>query len=100
MTKWKRLFNALVEWQNEKQLGNHVLMFINRAMNPVQYTANQELFESRRDELNVALAFCGLTVGDDGRVRRATVAHNLMMRKNEHVVCIRHLPIERFTRMF
>jgi uncharacterized protein (TIGR02391 family) len=52
-------------------------MFINRAMNPMQYTANQELFESRRDELNVVLAFCGLTVGDDGKVRRATIAHNL-----------------------
>ncbi len=77
MTKWKRLFNAFVEWQNGRQLGNHVLMFINRAMNPVQYTANQELFESRRDKLNVVLAFCGLTVGDDGKVRRSTVAHNL-----------------------
>jgi uncharacterized protein (TIGR02391 family) len=77
ITKWKRLFNALVEWQNEKQLGNHVVMFINRAMSPVQYTANQELFESRRDELNVVLAFCGLSVGDDGKVRRTSVAHNL-----------------------
>jgi hypothetical protein len=56
MTKWKRLFNAFVEWQNRKQVGNHVLMFINRAMNPVQYTAKQDLFESRRDELNVVLA--------------------------------------------
>jgi hypothetical protein len=35
MTNWKRLFNAFVEWQNRKQLGNHILMFINRAMNPV-----------------------------------------------------------------
>jgi uncharacterized protein (TIGR02391 family) len=77
MTKWKRLFNAFVEWQNKKQLGNHVLMFINRAMNPVQYTTNRDLFVSRRDELNVVLAFCGLTVGEDGQVRRALVAHNL-----------------------
>jgi hypothetical protein len=63
-------FNAFVEWQNQKQLGNHVVMFINRTMNPVQYTARQDLFESRRDELNVVLAFCGLSVGADGKVRQ------------------------------
>ena len=68
MTKYKRLFNAFVEWQNEKRVGNHVLMFINRAMNPVQYTADQDSFASRRDELNEVLAFCGMTVAEDGRV--------------------------------
>lgn len=77
MTKWKRLFNAFVEWQNQKQLGNHVLMFINRVMNPVQYTARQDVFESRRDELNVVLAFSGLTVGEDGKVKRAPPAQSL-----------------------
>ncbi|HSS99373.1 MAG TPA: TIGR02391 family protein [Terriglobales bacterium] len=77
MTKWKRLFNAFAGWQNDKQLGNCVLMFIGRAMNPVQYTANRDLFASRRDELNVVLSFSGFTVGEDGRVRRASVAQNL-----------------------
>lgn len=77
MTKWKRLFNAFVEWQNAKQLGNHVVMFINRVMNPVQYSAKRDLFDSRRDELNVILSFCGMTVGDDGKVRRTSVAQSL-----------------------
>jgi hypothetical protein len=77
MTKWKRLFNAFVEWQNEKQVGNHIVMFINRVMNPVQYTARNDLFASRRDELNVVLVFCGLTVGEDGRIRRASAAQSL-----------------------
>jgi hypothetical protein len=35
MTKWKRLFNALAGVQNQHQIGNHLIMFINRAMNPV-----------------------------------------------------------------
>lgn len=77
MTKWKRLFNAFVEHQNAKQYGNHVLMFINRAMNPIQYTGMPAVFESRRERLNVALAFCGMMVGDDGKVRRTTHAANL-----------------------
>ena len=38
MTKWKRLFNAFVSIQNDKKIGNYVVMFINRAMQPVQYT--------------------------------------------------------------
>lgn len=33
-TKWKRLFNAFVMFQNERQFGNHVVVFINRAMDP------------------------------------------------------------------
>jgi uncharacterized protein (TIGR02391 family) len=77
MTKWKRLFNAFVTHQNAKQYGNHVVMFINRAMNPVQYTSTPELFDRRREQLNVALAFCGMMVGDDGKVRRASHAANL-----------------------
>jgi len=35
MTKWKRLFNALANAQNQHQVGNHLIMFINLAMNPV-----------------------------------------------------------------
>jgi len=77
MTKWKRLFNAFAGWQNEKQLGNCVVMFINRAMNPVQYTNKVEVFASRRDALNVVLAFVGMSVGEDGRVRNVSVAQNL-----------------------
>jgi uncharacterized protein (TIGR02391 family) len=77
ITKWKRLFNAFVEHQNAKQYGNHVLMFINRAMNPVQYTDTPTVFDSRREQLNAVLAFCGMSVGDDGKVCRATHATNL-----------------------
>jgi uncharacterized protein (TIGR02391 family) len=77
MTKWKRLFNAFVGIQNSKQVGNHVLMFINRAMNPVQYTRDPTLFRWRRDQLNVVLAFSGMSVGEDGKVRWDRQAKNL-----------------------
>ncbi len=77
MTKWNRLFNAFVGIQNTKQVGNHVVMFINRAMKPVQYTRDPALFRWRRDQLNVVLAFSGMSVGEDGRVRRVCKANNL-----------------------
>src|SRR2546425_13047378 len=63
MTKWKRLLNAFITFQNQRQFGNHVVVFINRAMNPVQYTANPETFARRRDQLNAVLAFSGLAIG-------------------------------------
>ena len=68
LTKWKRLFNALVEVQNKYQVGNHLIMFINRAMDPVSYARDKATFSWRRDELNVVLAFSGFFVREDGRV--------------------------------
>jgi len=59
MTKWKRLFNALAEVQNKHQRGNHLIMFINRAMNPVNYVRDPGTFAWLRDELNVVLSFSG-----------------------------------------
>jgi uncharacterized protein (TIGR02391 family) len=72
MTKWKRLFNALAGAQNKHQVGNHLIMFINRAMNPVSYARDKDAFEWRRDEINVVLAFAGFYVREDGRVVRAS----------------------------
>jgi hypothetical protein len=59
MTKWKRLFNALAIAQNDHNIGNHLIMFINRAMNPVNYARGPATFVWRREELNVVLACCG-----------------------------------------
>lgn len=72
MTKWKRLFNAMVNMQNKHQVGNHLIMFVNRAMNPVSYSRNKEAFDWRRNELNVVLAFSGFSVREDGKVVRVT----------------------------
>jgi hypothetical protein len=80
MTKWKRLYNAFVGCQLEHQIGNHVVMFITRAMNPVQYTGSRDAFSARRDELNAVLAFCGMELDDDGRMRRASRAESLTRR--------------------
>lgn len=71
MTKWKRLFNALAEAQNQHQVGNHLIMFINRALNPVSYARDKVAFEWRRNELNVVLAFSGFYVREDGKVCRS-----------------------------
>jgi uncharacterized protein (TIGR02391 family) len=71
ITKWKRLFNALAASQNQRQVGNHLIMFINRALNPVGYARDKTTFEWRRDELNVVFAFSGFYVREDGKVVRS-----------------------------
>lgn len=77
MTKWKRLFNALAGAQNQHQVGNHLIMFVNRAMNPVSYARDPAMFAWRRDELNVVLAFSGFYVREDGKVGHAEKATTL-----------------------
>lgn len=68
LTKWKRLFNALAAIQNERQLGNYLVLFINRAMVPARYVTAPDLFGWRQDGLNVALAFAGYAVNENGTV--------------------------------
>uniref|UniRef100_UPI0040565038 TIGR02391 family protein n=1 Tax=Candidatus Electronema sp. TaxID=2698783 RepID=UPI0040565038 len=68
VTKWKRLFNALAEAQNKYQVGNHLVMFINRALNPVGYARDRDKFEWRRNELNIVLSFSGFLIREDGKV--------------------------------
>lgn len=71
-TKWRRLFNALAHVQNKHQVGNHLIMFINRAMNPMRYVSEPSLFAIRRDGLNVVLSLCGYHIREDGKVVRTT----------------------------
>lgn len=77
MTKWKRLHNAFVGFQNEHQVGNHVIVFIKRAMDPARYVGEPHIFRSRRDRLNSVLAFSGYTLTVDGQLRRADAARTI-----------------------
>ncbi|MCH8618133.1 TIGR02391 family protein [Undibacterium sp. TS12] len=72
LTKWKRLYNAMVHKQNEVQAGNFLIQFINKAMAPAKYVSMPDLFRWRQDGLNVALAFSGYRVRNDGLVVHAT----------------------------
>ena len=76
-TKWKRLFDAFVAFQNTHQVGNHVIVFITRAMNPTTYTEDREVFESRKERINAVLSLCGFEVMDTGKVRRVRKAKSL-----------------------
>lgn len=76
-TKWKRLYNALVTFQNEHQVGNHVIILINQTMKPSLHLRNAERFNWFLNNLNEALSFCGYRIDQDGKVKKATKANTL-----------------------
>lgn len=76
-TKRYRLFTALNQQQCQDTCGNNVIAFICAAMNPVRYIRQPELFESRQSQLNQVLSFCGLSLGEDGKLREVQASHTL-----------------------
>ena len=77
ITKWQRLHQALLTQQSRDRCANNVVAFIADAMAPARYLNNREVFQTRRDALNVALAFVGMSVSDDGKVERREIAKTL-----------------------
>jgi uncharacterized protein (TIGR02391 family) len=81
MTKWKRLYNALVNKQNQVSAGNHLILFINAAMKPARHLHKSERFDWLRDNLNVALSLCGYNVNANGQVIKSSIAFTLATAK-------------------
>ena len=77
MTKWRRLFNALVHRQNKDQKGNIVLACIAKALAPARYVGNRAFYEQKLESVNVILAFKGLRFEDDGKFHTVDKAVNL-----------------------
>ena len=77
MTKWKRLYNAFVAFQIRNNAGNHVLVFIRRAMIPASYTRDPQLFELRRNQLNPIISFSGIELDQNGQLKRVAASKTL-----------------------
>lgn len=85
MTKWKRIFNALALQQNRHQVGNHLVMFVNRAMAPARFVRKPEQFQRWQDSLNVAMSLAGYGVNDQGKIvltTRETTVSGALARAN------------------
>jgi uncharacterized protein (TIGR02391 family) len=76
-TKWKRLFNAFVTFQNRQQLSNNILTFINKSMSPARFIGRKEQFDDTRFELNKRLSFIGLELTDKGQFRKTIVSKTI-----------------------
>lgn len=76
-TKWKRIYNAFVEVQNRRKNRTNILEFIRQSMSPARYARNPARFEPMRQNLNRALAFCGLVVTEAGEIQKTESASTL-----------------------
>lgn len=74
MTKRKRLYQSLSARQKQDRCANNVVAFIQAAMSPVRYVAEQHTFDARREELNRVLAFEGYQLGEDGQLSKTSPA--------------------------
>ena len=77
ITKRDRLFEALRAKQNEDGCANGVLAFIRHVMDPVLHADQREVFESKRSALNLVLAFSGIELDEEGRLRRSVQARTI-----------------------
>lgn len=77
ITKRKRLFEALRRKQATDDCANNVLAFVQTALDPVRFVGNAAGFEGFRGRLNEALAFAGLQVGEDGKLKAVGQARTL-----------------------
>lgn len=77
LTKWKRLFNALASRQYADQSSDRILAFIKAALEPARYAGRRNVFENRRAQVNVVLAFVGLEFRQDGKFAKVNQAVTL-----------------------
>ncbi|MFJ6206788.1 TIGR02391 family protein [Bacillus pumilus] len=76
-TKWKRLFNALANRQNQTQSGNCILSFISKSYAPSRYVGKKDLYNESLERINTILIFHGLEFKDDGKFHRIKAAKTL-----------------------
>jgi hypothetical protein len=77
MTKRHRLKAALAQKQDSDQCANNVLAFVERVMSPLRFVGHREIYETERGKLNTVLAFSGLKLGEDGKLREISTASTL-----------------------
>jgi len=105
-TKWKRIFRSLEERQKRDRCGNNVVSFIQAAMQPVRFD-DRASFNDLRASLNMKLAFCGLQLGENGKLsavepaatiseaeRRARELHSRLQGRGIHAEVLKYCKAE------
>lgn len=77
ITKWKRLYHALLESHNASYNGNQILGFVKHIMNPSLWVQNQEKFDLIRTRLNSILLFEGLEIDKEGLLKKVVQAKTI-----------------------
>ncbi len=81
-TKWRRLYNALLNTQNTSQCSNSILNFIKHVMNFSRYVNDEELFLTRRNDLNKILSIEGYSITKKGGLSKVAIAETISEARN------------------
>ncbi|MDR2126486.1 MAG: TIGR02391 family protein [Prevotellaceae bacterium] len=73
-TKWKRLYSAFANYQNQTQCSNNILNFISYALAPAKYVTKHSEFEDKRALINQQLHFIGYQYNENGKFMEITQA--------------------------
>lgn len=76
-TKWKRIYNAFIIYQNEKQCSNQIMKFIKLVIEPANYLGRLDEYKNLLQELSKVLSFVGYEVHEDGKIYPCVVANTL-----------------------
>ncbi len=76
-TKWRRLNSIFSTIQREDACANRVVAFLQAMMEPARWIGRVDDFTARRIEVNTVLAFCGLALEEDGKLRQVGAATTL-----------------------
>ncbi|MCR9171532.1 MAG: TIGR02391 family protein [bacterium] len=77
MTKWKRLYNSFVEFQNRKGVSNNIYTFIMITMNPGRFIGKNDEYEHLRNELNKRLSLIGIELKTNGKLSKVKSAKTI-----------------------
>ena len=75
--KWERMLASLSARQRSERSSRAVLAFVARVLDPRRFQGRSAEFAEFRDQINVQLAFLGVHLGEDGKMRRTEPAKTL-----------------------
>lgn len=76
-TKWKRIYNAFVYYQNEKGCSNQIMNFIKLVMEPSRYIGKSEQYQAVLNDVSAILSFVGYEIRDDGKIYSCNLSEKL-----------------------
>lgn len=76
-TKWKVLYNSFAFHQNRVKTSNDILKFVQVTIHPSRFINRKVQFELIRSELNMALSFIALELGQNGKFRACSKSETI-----------------------
>jgi uncharacterized protein (TIGR02391 family) len=77
ITKWRRIFSAFANYQNNAKCSNAILNFIKEALAPAKYVNNPVEFDEKRRLVNQQLHFVGYQYNENGTFSEITQARTI-----------------------